>query len=141
MTYAELLDLYFDRSNALQWYWTVYVVVLGGLLAFSSLRQGKDILTTVLVSVLYAAFAYKNLGAIRDVTEQRFAILEALRESANADVDVKPVRERIEPTLVGPADVDIRNFHVACDALTIATLWAMEFRRRRIAAQEPASIG
>jgi len=32
MKYAELTQLYFDRSNALQWYWTIYVLVIGGLL-------------------------------------------------------------------------------------------------------------
>src|SRR5262245_5578708 len=80
MKYNELLDLYFNRSNALQWYWTVYVVVIGGLLAFSSLRREPHLMTAVLVSVLYAMFAYKNLGAIRDVTMERYAILAALKD-------------------------------------------------------------
>ena len=35
MSYSELIQLYFERSTALQWYWTIYVVVIGGLLAFS----------------------------------------------------------------------------------------------------------
>src|SRR5205823_11397878 len=67
MKYNDLLQLYFERSNSLQWYWTIYVVVIGGLLAFSSLRQRPDVRTAVLVTVLYCFFAYKNLGAIRDV--------------------------------------------------------------------------
>ncbi len=73
MKYHDLLQLYFDRSNALQWYWTLYVVVLGGLLAFSSLRQRPDHRTAVLVTILYCCFAYKNLGAIGDVTHQPLA--------------------------------------------------------------------
>ena len=32
MKYDQLIQLYFERSNALQWYWTLYVVVIGGLL-------------------------------------------------------------------------------------------------------------
>src|SRR5258706_1650023 len=109
MKYAELTQLYFDRSNALQWYWTIYVLVIGGLLAFSSLRQRKDALTVLLVSILYSFFAYKNLGAIHDVTRERFAILSAIKESspaahADADVvDVKRLRELLEPTLNPPA--------------------------------------
>ena len=39
MNYSELIQLYFERSNALQSYWTLYVVIVGGLLAFSSLRK------------------------------------------------------------------------------------------------------
>src|SRR5437868_12904594 len=79
MSYGELIRLYFERSNALQWYWTIYVVVIGGLLAFSSLRQRPDVRTAVLVSVLYCFFAYKNLGAIKDVSMQRFAILDTIK--------------------------------------------------------------
>ena len=49
MHYAQLVELYFERSTALQNYWTLYVVIIGGLLAFSSLRQIPNRLTTILV--------------------------------------------------------------------------------------------
>ena len=99
MQYSDLIHLYFDRSNALQWYWTIYVIVIGGLLAFSSLRQRKDTVTAVLVTVLFAFFAYKNLGAIEDVTKERLAIWMRIGEYAIPDdaVDVKGLRERLEP--------------------------------------------
>jgi hypothetical protein len=136
--YAELINLYFERSNALQWYWTIYVVVIGGLLAFSSLRQRPDLVTAVLVSVLYVFFAYKNLGAIRDVTFQRHAVLAAIKEApadgASQDgVPVTRLRQLVEPTLVAPDYDGVRNFHVASDVLTLAAIWAMEWRRRRYA--------
>jgi hypothetical protein len=121
----------------LQWYWTIYVLVIGGLLAFSSLRQRKDALTVLLVSILYSFFAYKNLGAIHDVTRERFAILSAIKESSPAahtdadGVDVNRLRELLEPTLNPPAYEGVRNFHVASDVLTIAAIWAMEWRRRK----------
>jgi hypothetical protein len=140
MTYDQLVQLYFSRANALQWYWTLYVVIIGGLLAFSSLRQRKDAITAILVTVLYAGFAYKNLGAIRDVTGERFAILSAMKSIAPGgtpppnSVDVERMRELLEPTLNPTTYEDARNFHVACDVLTIAALWAMELRRRRAAA-------
>jgi len=127
MSYGELIRLYFDRSNALQWYWTLYVVIIGGLLAFSSLRQRPDLLTVILVTVLYCFFAYKNLGAIRDTTRQRTAIVEAL-----AGVPMtSPDAARITPMLERPDDAGIRNFHVASDVLTLAAVWAMEWRRWR----------
>jgi hypothetical protein len=139
MTYAELIQLYFARSNALQWYWTVYVVVIGGLLAFSSLRQRPDTVTALLVTVLYVCFAYKNLGAIHDVTMERFAILSLIKETPPAgttgpgSVGVDQLRDVVEPTLNPPGYPGVRNFHVACDALTVAALWAMEWRRWRAA--------
>lgn len=143
MRYAELIQLYFERSNALQWYWTVYVVVIGGLLAFSSLRQRPDLVTGALVTVLYLLFAYRNLGAIRDTTAQRFAILAAAKEAAAGDAGAQTpaggipgsrVRDLVEPTLNPPSYDNVRNFHVTCDVLTVAALWAMEWRRRRAAA-------
>jgi hypothetical protein len=75
MKYNELIQLYFDRSNALQAYWTLYVVVLGGLLAFSSVNKQPSFLTTFIVTILFSLFAYKNLDAIHDTTLNRFAAL------------------------------------------------------------------
>ena len=68
MTCSELVQLYFERSNALQSYWTLYAVVIGGLLAFSPLRARRDWLTTLIVSVLFSFFACKNLDAIRETS-------------------------------------------------------------------------
>jgi hypothetical protein len=138
MSYADLIRLYFDRSSALQWYWTLYVVIVGGLLAFSSLRVRRDALTGILVTVLFSFFAYKNLGAIRDTTMQRFAAIEAIREYPPATGDVTETKRRdlLESTLVAPEYGGIRNFHVASDLLTIAALWAMELRRARMARKE-----
>ena len=131
MTFSELVRLYFERSNSLQWYWTIYVVVIGGLLAFSSLRKGKDTVTTVLVTVLFCCFAYKNLGAIHDVSVQRFAVLQAIKDTGpqNTTGD-RAIQGLLEPTMVAPAYEGVRNFHVASDLLTVAALWAMERRRR-----------
>ena len=141
MTYGQLIELYFSRSNALQWYWTVYVVVIGGLLAFSSLRQRPDRITGILVTILYLCFAYKNLGAIRDVTYERYALLELIKsapqmQSADpqAGGEMARVRDAVLPTL-NPPPYDtpggVRNFHIACDVLTVAALWGMELRRKR----------
>ena len=140
MKYDQLLQLYFERSNALQWYWTVYVVVIGGLLAFSSIRKQPDAITGVLITILYCCFAYKNLGAIRDCTMQRLATLETMRQVPML-ADTAPyeglTRQNIEPTLQPPDYPGVRNFHIASDALTVAALWAMELRRRRMARTLP----
>jgi hypothetical protein len=134
MSYGELIRLYFERSNALQWYWTLYVVVIGGLLAFSSLRQRPDMLTAVLVTVLYCFFAYKNLGAIRDVTMQRLAVLELIKQTpavGPASTQSPQALQALQEALVAPDYPGVRNFHIASDLLTIAAVWAMEWRRRR----------
>ena len=137
MTYNDLVQLYFDRSNALQWYWTLYVVIVGGLLAFSSLRQRGDMLTTILITVLFSFFAYKNLGAIQESSLQRFAALKSIKEFPLTDADagaMNRVRDTLEPTLAPPALEGVRNFHVTSDIVTIVALWSMERRRRKAAA-------
>jgi hypothetical protein len=134
MKYADLLQFYFERSNALQWYWTIYVVVIGGLLAFSSLRQRPDFRTALLVTVLYSFFAYKNLGAIRDVTFQRYAILDTIKAvPSTVDPMEQKLRASVEPTLQPPEYPGVRNFHVLSDLFTIAAIWSMERRRMRAA--------
>src|SRR5262245_38003835 len=101
MSYHELIQLYFERSTALQWYWNLYVIVIGALLGYSTFRQQRDLIKTILVSVLFAMFAYKNLDAIHDVTVQRFATLQLIEEfQPPPDSNVQRVREVLQPTLV-----------------------------------------
>ncbi len=135
MTYSQLIQLYFERSTALQNYWTLYVVVIGGLLAISNLRTRRDRLTVVLVTVLYCFFAYKNLGAIEETTQQRDAVLTTIRQYHGDDAltGLAKFPETIEPTLVATPIDSIRHFHVGCDLLVVLMLWAMERRRAMMA--------
>lgn len=136
MTYDQLISQYFERSTALQNYWTLYVVVIGGLLAVAALRREPDLIAGVLVTGLFCAFAYKNLGAIEDATLQRMAIVGAVRQSTQYSGSAE-TRQQIEATLVTPSFESIRTFHVACDATTVALLWALQVRRWR--AKSPAA--
>jgi hypothetical protein len=134
MNYHDLIQAYFERTGALTWYWTVYIAVIGGVLAFSSFRLRPDIVTTVLVTLLYAGFAYKNLGAIEGTTLEREALLTALKDYPMSGPDGqgdKRVRELLEPTLQPATIGDVRYFHLACDLMTIAVLWVKEWRRKQ----------
>lgn len=140
MNYSELIQLYFERSVALQWYWTIYVLVIGGLLGFSTFRQRPERVTTMLVAILFGCFAYKNLGAIEATAEERQAVLATLREypalATNAGSDIKRLRDKLEPMMPDYDVAAARSFHVVCDLLTLAFVFAKEARRRR---PEPAA--
>ena len=141
MNYNDLIQLYFERSTAMQAYWNLYVLIVGGLLAFSSLRKQPAAITTLLVSVLFALFAYKNLDAMYDTTQQRFATIEAIKQfdaSGTNAASLKQARDLLEPTLTPATYGSVRATHVTSDVLTIAALWAMEFRRRRLKRTTPA---
>jgi hypothetical protein len=141
MNYNELIQLYFERSTAMQQYWNLYVVIVGGVLAFSSLRKQPAAITTALVCILFALFAYNNLDAMKDTTAQRFATLDAIKQfdaGASAASPSKQVRDLLEPTLTPATFNSVRNTHVISDILTIAALCAMELRRRRMKNAMPA---
>jgi len=139
MNYNELIQLYFERSTAMQQYWNLYVIIVGGVLAFSSLRKQPAAITTALVCILFALFAYNNLDAMKDTTAQRFATLEAIKQfDSGAGAPLKQVRDLLEPTLTPATYNSVRTTHVTSDILTIAALCAMELRRRRLKAAIPA---
>jgi hypothetical protein len=140
MNYSELVQIYFERSTAMQNYWNLYVLVVGGLLAFSSLRKHHAAITTALVCLLFALFAHENLGALKDVTAQRFALLDAIKRLGPGNAtDPRPIRERLEPTLTPATYSSVRVTHVTSDILTIAASIAMELRRRKFGELQPVS--
>ena len=141
MNYNELIQLYFERSTAMQQYWNLYVIIVGGVLAFSSLRKQPAAITTVLVCILFGLFAYNNLDAMKDTTAQRFATIDAIKQfdsGAGAASPSKQVRDLLEPTLTPATYNSVRVTHVTSDILTIAALLAMELRRRRLKGTTPA---
>src|SRR5947199_3603352 len=112
MNYSELIQLYFERSTAMQAYWNLYVVIVGGLLAFSSMRKQPAAITTLIVSILFALFAYENHDAIQIATGQRLATHEAITkfDSSGATVpSAKPVRDLLEPTLTPTSHSGVRT--------------------------------
>jgi len=139
MPHNELIQLYFERSNALQAYWTLYVVVVGGLLAFSSMRRHPSPLTTLIVSVLFCVYAYESVDAITTVSVQRHATLALIKQVEPATVPaVAPVRQLLEPTLTPASASASQRTHLIGDVLTLLAIWAMEFARRRRAAMRGA---
>ena len=142
MNYNELIQLYFERGNAMQNFWNLYVIIVGGLLAVSSMRKQPAAITTLIVSVLFALFAYENLDALHDTTAQRWAALQAVKQfdGGGTTATAKPVRDLLEPTMTPATYTSVRTVHVTSDILTIAALWAMEMRRRRLRDPNPATL-
>src|SRR5258708_2895689 len=107
MNYNELIQLYFERSTAMQQYWNLYVIIVGGVLAFSSLRKQPAAITTALVCILFALFAYKNLDAMKDTTAQRFATIETKKQFFFGPPPSSPPKTRARSAR---ADFSARHF-------------------------------
>ncbi|HEY2802273.1 MAG TPA: hypothetical protein VGI85_16925 [Chthoniobacterales bacterium] len=131
MNYHDLIQLYFERGSAMQNLWNLYVVVLGAVLAFSSLRKQPAPITTALVCLLFALFAYENLGAMKDATAQRFALLQSVKDFPGTE-EAAQSRKLLEPTLTPATYGSVKATQMTSDLLGIAALIAMEFRRRRL---------
>ena len=119
MHYNDLIQIYFERSNALQAYWNLYVVIVGGLLAFSSLRKLPAPVTTLIVTLLFGLFAYENMDAILTATRQRHATLAAIKQSDSGSTaaETKPVRDLLEPTLTPAPESAVQRTHLVSDLL------------------------
>jgi hypothetical protein len=110
-------------------------VIVGGILAFSSMRKQPAAVTTVLVCLLFALFAYNNLDAMYDTTVQRFATMDAIKnfdKEAATNAVPNHIRTSLEPTLTPATYNRVRTVHITSDVLTILALCAMEVRRRRL---------
>jgi hypothetical protein len=143
MSYSELIQMYFERSVALQWYWTVYILVIGGVGAFSIFRHHPEVFTTAIVTILYLGFAYKNLGAIETTAEEREAVRLAAQEYPEAGpnaADVNRIRDRLGPTMQEYSIPGARYFHLFCDVLVVVFLWTKEWLRRQRSERPAAPV-
>jgi len=145
MRFADLVSLYFQQSNMLQTYWTVYVVVIGGLLAVAAIRKEPDFLAGALATLLYCSFAYKNMSALTDLTSTRYATLQSIQQydPSAAPADKGPIevfKANVVPTLQGPSVESVRTFHIYCDVITMATMWGLQLNRLRRHRRELATV-
>jgi hypothetical protein len=136
MTYNELLQALFERSNALEALWTIYVTVVGALLGFCATRQRLGLWTMCVVTVAFCLFAAGNLLGMRDVTLQRVALDVTLMNydpppEAKLSNNVMELQKLVTPTL-HPTPFEgvpgILAYHLTLDSLTIAALWIIAYR-------------
>ena len=133
MNYSDLVQLYFDRSTAMQNYWNLYVLVVGGLLAFSSCANNTQ-RSPPRWSRYSSRFLPTRTRAMKDVTAQRFALLDSIgrrRPAAVARAIPRDART-LEPTLTPATYASVKLTHITSDVLTILALVAMELRRRSL---------
>jgi hypothetical protein len=99
------------------------------------MRKQPDLVTTLLVTVLYCFFAYKNLGAIVDVSLQRLAVHGEITKIHKPGEPGGTIVATLDPSAVD----GIKQFHWASDGLTVLALWSMELRRRKFAKSSPSA--
>jgi hypothetical protein len=115
----EGLKILFERAEALNGYWNLYIAVSLGVLGlmasgkpFTQLRQTK-----VLLTIAFAAFAMSNLDVIIDTNEQRRA-LGAL---------IEPKFQTAAGFAAPPDNWKVMTFHVVLDVLVVLCIWLVRW--------------
>jgi hypothetical protein len=125
------------------------VAVVGALLAFCAVRDKLSRGPMLLLSAGFISFAAVNMSAMSDVSKQRLAVLEAVKSCPLPEKEkddnkvVSTVRDKLQESMVAPAVSDVLIFHSICDAVIIAALWIISYKRpiRRLADVVPTKVG
>lgn len=131
MDFKDLVNLYFERSNALQTYWSFYISIVLALLAFfGSLKRSRhNLLLTVFLSISFIVCAAMNLSALWDVTEARLAVKQLILTrtfSPPLDPEVlNAMRGVLKPATLGW----VVGTHLSGDILTLAGIWYLALRK------------
>ena len=83
MEFKDLVTWYFERTNAMQTLWSIYVTIVLGLLGFLGSAKLKPPRLRILCILLIAflGFAFVNCSALRSVTRQRETLVNLVRSA------------------------------------------------------------
>jgi AcrR family transcriptional regulator len=113
----EVLKIVFERAEALNGYWNLYIAVSLGVLGlmasgkpFTQFRQTK-----ILLTIGFVAFALSNLDVILDTNEQRRALAALIEEKFRAAAKFA----------APPDDWKVIAFHVVLDTVVALCIWML----------------
>jgi hypothetical protein len=113
----ELLKVVFQRADALNGYWNLYIVVALGVLGV--MASGKSFTKRpsikLLLSLAFAGFAYSNLDVLYHTNEQR-RILIGL---------VEPLYRAAADHAAPASNLALLSFHVFLDIAVVACIWVV----------------
>ncbi|MBZ5521627.1 MAG: hypothetical protein LAP21_05150 [Acidobacteriia bacterium] len=126
----EALTLFFERSNAMQTYWSYYITVVLGVLAFFGAGSPRSVTTAGLISVTFLGFARANYQGMTDVARQRVEVCKYLiKPEYNCSKLPCTIKSPLPITLNPPAVNAVKAFHIVVDVLTIGAIAFLTFFR------------
>lgn len=128
----DLVEMFFERENAMQTLWQIYVAIVLGLLAFigavpSSL---KKISFPIVLSVGFVAFAAVNGSAIHDIVvtrNQLWLIINSATGTFAADKGLVNLVRMIKP----PTILETTTFCIVADLCVLLVLWGFVLAQRK----------
>jgi hypothetical protein len=133
LSYKDALDMFFERSNAMQTFWNFYLTVIFALIAlFASIRPVRNLNVLKWCVLLgFIVFAIVNLGALVNVADQRLRLAGVVGRLASTDV----ASSTLAPSLDPPQVWQVWVLHIVGDLVTIAAIWLLTATKQREAAE------
>lgn len=142
MQLSDPIGKAFERSNALQTYWTYFGTVSFAIVGFIAIKapESDRVRLGAIATVGFVAFAAINLGALIDVTRQRLALQNALIAEQNAlmEQSTTPVSTEaaghqlyvdLASTIRPATATQVAAFHIAFDVLVVIGIWLLALRQ------------
>lgn len=115
----EILKLLFERAEALNGYWNLYIVVALGVLGLMASGKSftRQLQTKSLLTLAFAAFAAANLWVLVDTNHQRVGLLQLL----------EPKFASIGESASPHEDWELIGFHILLDLVVISCIWFVKW--------------
>lgn len=147
MKYSELLQLFFERSNEIVNYWTIYIVGMAAMLSFFAVRTRLDRRTKLILTAGFLFLAVFNLVGLLSVNNQRKAVIDVIKgshadfllEAGDKERDtVQLPIDKVEPTFRPFQNSTVIVIHLFSDGIALFGIWMVAPERTKKTRAEPA---
>jgi hypothetical protein len=128
----DLVSLYFERGNAMETLWGLYITIALGMLAFfgAATASVKRYFLAVVLSLGFAGFALVNEDALHDVTWARSMIQQIILQKSVATAEERSLQDMVRA--IPPSSVsEVRIFHFTVDAGVLIAIWGMTLGKQK----------
>jgi hypothetical protein len=131
MELKELVAMYFERGNAMQTLWGLYITIVLGLVAFFGAApvSVKKLSVAGILSLGFIGFAVVNEDAIHDITRTRCMTQTIILNYQAKTQEDRALVEMVK-TINPPPVLGTRIFHFTADFFVLAAVWVLTLRRK-----------
>ncbi len=130
MDIKDALGFLFQRADATQTFWNLYlgvVTTILGLLTAAKIDWFRREVCIALTCV-FAVFAYSNFAALDALRQQRAGLVDvAVHAQGFQECVYRSILRAVGP----PGRITLRIYHLVLDLFVIAAVWFVPFLRRK----------
>ena len=138
MEFKDITAQLFERSNAMQTFWSYYITIALALIAFFGTTQRSKTLAAIF-TIAFVGVAMVNLDGMKNIAHQRLALQDlvaAAKAPSAAAVFAKPVSAKVVDAYISsvhpPSVCGVVVAHLFCDAVVIAAIWVLTPRGTKV---------